>query len=200
MYKYIKSNEVGIIDTLPIEIEIEVPESIYAAVEDINDQVFFDEKNDLIMSLYDSLIDDICTVCEMNGLELLYYHESDSLSPDGKPSPSRYYDFCVKGQKQSGTIRVVFMLRLTDHKQTNKRADGSNRKDSIDDKKKGRLAKYQKEQAESHENAPEKLYPFERQIKIGKTVCRTYGAAIKVLEQHIKGYMDSVADAERNNR
>ena len=193
MKKYIRSDSDNIIDVLPIEIEIVIPEGIYAAVEDLSDQRFYDERDDLVMSLYENLIDDICTVCEMNGLELLYFDDSKSKNPDGTPSNSRYYDFCMKNQKQSGNIEVVFMLRVTDHRQTNKRRDGSDRKASLTKRRDERLAAYQKEQEQLNPNAPKKIYPYERQIKIGKTVCRTYGEAIGVLEQYIDGYADSVA-------
>jgi hypothetical protein len=194
MKRYIHGN--SIIETLPIEIFIEVPEAIYSAVDDEDDPAFFNEKNELIMSLYDRLIDDICTVCEMNGLELLYYEESESKTPTGEPSPSRYYDFCIKSQKQAGCIRLVFMLRLTDHHQTNKRRDGSNRRAAIDLKKAKRLADYQAKQAKAYPDSPESIYPFDREIKVGKTVCRTYGAAIRELEQYIRVYKQSVADID----
>ena len=196
MKRYIHSSESNAVETLPIEILIEIPAAIYSAVGDPDDPVFFDEKNELVMSLYDRLIDDICTVCELNGLELLYYDESESKAPDGSPSPSRYFDFCIANQKKAGVFRLVFMLRLTDHRQTNKRKDGSNRKASLDRRKAERLKGYQKEQAESNPNAPESVYPFEREIKVGKTVCRTYGAAIRELEQYIRAFKQSASDMD----
>lgn len=196
MKRYIRSSESEFIDIIPIEIEIEIPNAIYSSTDDIKNQLFFDEKQELVMSLYDNLTNDICTVCEMNGLELLYYGESDSNSPDGKKSNSRYFDFCIKDHKKSGVIRLVFMLRLTDHRQTRKRRDGSNRKDSLDRRKASRLQEYRAKQMTEHPDSKESVYPFEREIIIGKTVCKTYGDAIRELEQLIANYKRSASGTE----
>lgn len=196
MKKYIKSNENQFIDILDVEIMIEAPIPIYSSLSEKPEQKFFDERDELIMSVYDNLIDDICTVCEANGLYLLKYDESDSKAPDGSPSPSRYMDFCIEGQKEAGTVRVVFLLRVSDHKLTNKRRDGSDRKKSMDRKKQDRLTYDAQELKKHNQNAPQILYPFERWIKVGGTICPNYGAAINVLERLIAGYKQS---AERSD-
>ena len=55
MKRYIHSSESEFIDIIPIEIEIEIPDAIYSSTDDINNQLFFDEKQELVMSLYDNL-------------------------------------------------------------------------------------------------------------------------------------------------
>lgn len=196
MKRYIKSNKNQFIDILNIEIMIEAPIPVYSALSEKPDQKFFDERDDLIMSVYDNLIDDICTVCEANGLYLLKYDESYSKAPDGSPSPSRYMDFCIKNQRDAGIVKVVFLLRVSDHKLTNKRKDGSDRKESMDRKKQDRLTYDAKELQNYDQNAPQSLYPFERWIKVGGTMCPNYGAAINVLERLIKGYKQSAERAD----
>lgn len=196
MKRYIRSNKVPFIDILNIEIMIEAPIPVYTSMREKPDQKFFDERDELILSVYENLIDDICDVCEANGLDLLNYGESESVAPDGSPSQSRYMDFCIKNQKDAGTVRVVFLLRVSDHKLPNKRKDGSDRTESLDRKKQNRLSYDAKELKKANQNAPETLYPFERWIKVGGTMCPNYGAAINVLERLIAGYKQSAERTE----
>jgi hypothetical protein len=144
----------------------------------------------------ENLINDICYVCEANGLYFLNYGESESKNPDGTPSNSRYLDFCLTDQRDAGTVRLIFMLRVSDHKLKDKRKDGSDRKESVKRKMQSMLEYDAKELQEYNPNATGDLYPHEKWIKVGGTMCPNYGAAINVIERMIAGYKQSAKSKE----
>jgi hypothetical protein len=196
MKKYIRSSNQNIIDILRIEIMVEAPVPVYSSISEKPEQRFFDERDDLIMTVYENLINDICYVCEANGLYFLNYGESESKNPDGTPSNSRYLDFCLTDQMDAGTVRLIFMLRVSDHKLKDTRKDGSDRKESVNRKMQSRLEYDAKELQEHNPYATGDLYPHERWIKVGGTMCPNYGAAINVIERMIAGYKQSAKSKE----
>ena len=197
---YIRSNhsdDVPIYE-IPVEIEVVVPDGIYSVcASDDQYKEFYDEVDNLILSVYDSVISDMETVCSSHlGLEMIYYDESESENhSNGELSCSRYLDFCFKDHKDAGIVRVVFMLRVSDHRLPNKRKDGSDRTQKSKQRKADRLADYQSKGYSS--NLPDKrIYPFEREIIVGPKVCRSEMQAISVLEDLVERYKDAIKQRE----
>lgn len=197
MKLYVKSNaDDNILFEIPVVIEVVVPDNVYSS-SDIPDRDMYDEEDQLILSVYECVIDDMETMCRKElGMETLYYEESESKNPEtGEPSNSRYLDFCFKDHEDAGTVRVVFMLRVTDHKLTNKRRDGSDRRANMQRRKEERLADY--ENRGLSRNLPDRhMYPFSREIKVGPKTCRTQTQAIDKLLDYLSQYRDEIIRRE----
>lgn len=193
IYAESNTNANNIILEIPVEVEIVIPDTM-DAISASDDRSMYDETDNLILSEFDSVVDDMETVCRSDdiGLECIFYDESESKNPDtGELSCSRYLDFCVKKHKDLGIVRVVFMLRVTDHRLTNKRRDGSDRTESIKRRRQERINDYISK-GYSRNNPDSQIYPFFREIIVGPKSCRTESQAMNVLLQRIGQYKSEI--------
>lgn len=86
---------------------------------DSNGEMFINEGGQIIDDVYESLLDTIEVTADSMGLYLLHDGQSD-FELNGKRSNSRYMDFCVKDKKDSQTVRFIFFIRISGHKDTHK--------------------------------------------------------------------------------
>lgn len=83
------------------------------------DRIIVDGSGQIIDDVYESLLDTIEVTADSMGLYLLHDGQSE-FELNGKRSNSRYMDFCVKDKKDSQTVRFIFFIRISGHKDTHK--------------------------------------------------------------------------------
>ncbi|MBP0976429.1 MAG: hypothetical protein J6P20_10240 [Oscillospiraceae bacterium] len=83
------------------------------------DRLLVDGDGQIIDDEYESLIDTIEVTAHSMGLFCLYTDESD-FELDGEKSKSRYIDFCVEDKLDSNSVRFVFFIRISNHRDKHK--------------------------------------------------------------------------------
>ena len=136
---------------------------------DSNGEMLINEGGQIIDDVYESLLDTIEVTADSMGLLLLHDGQSD-FSLDGNRSHSRYMDFCVKDKHDSQTVRFIFFIRISDHKDTHK-----NHKRHA----KRRLKMYM----ESGISDGEIIMPELRRITIGRQSYPTISAAMRKIRE-----------------
>ena len=83
------------------------------------DRLLVDGDGQIIDDEYESLIDTIEVTANSMGLFCLHTDESE-FELDGEKSKSRYMDFCVEDRLDSDSVRFVFFIRISDHRDKHK--------------------------------------------------------------------------------
>ena len=134
----------------------------------------------IIEDAYDGFIESVELIANQMGIFCLHEDRSE-FELDGEVSNSRYLDFCVEDKLDSNTVRFVFFIRISDHKDKHKNHIRHANQ---------RLSQYE-ESGISINSGQERINPEIKRITINRQSYPTTNSALTAIRRIFQQLLDS---------